>query len=350
MHRLFITFEALGDAVMRCGVLRELARDGRLDLAGKPYLGLYAEVPWIGRLLDARPLERRRHPWLDPLVPGRAELLAHLKAEAYDEIVCYERDARRGLRRWFASRLPGVPLRVIPHRAGRPAGHETEDGRRMLDGLGLAAPDFNPVPHLDLTPARLAEADALLAPLPGPVVCFQPGTALATVPWWDFKRQALGNPKAVPAATWATLATRLLTSGAAGTIACIGSPAERPLAEAIRALLPPDLAARVTLSTVGLSVPAMAAVVRRAALLVSIDTGPAHVAAAVGARVLVVFGPTDPARYAPRGPGVVRTLTHDVPCRPCHGTPAAKACRDNVCLRLLPAERLAAEALAMLRP
>jgi ADP-heptose:LPS heptosyltransferase len=46
------------------------------------------------------------------------------------------------------------------------------------------------------------------------------------------------------------------------------------------------------------------ALLRRAALIVSNDTGPAHLAAAVGARVLSVLGPTKPEQWAPWGPTV----------------------------------------------
>ena len=50
-------------------------------------------------------------------------------------------------------------------------------------------------------------------------------------------------------------------------------------------------------------------------VLVVGDTGVAHLAAALGTRAVTLFGPTDPALTAPRGPGVV--VRRAVPCAPC---------------------------------
>ena len=49
--------------------------------------------------------------------------------------------------------------------------------------------------------------------------------------------------------------------------------------------------------------------------LVAGDTGVSHLAAALGVPVVALFGPTDPALSAPRGPATV--LVHSVPCAPC---------------------------------
>jgi len=75
---------------------------------------------------------------------------------------------------------------------------------------------------------------------------------------------------------------------------------------------------------VGLSLPELAGALRRAAVLVSVDTGPAHFARALGVATVVVHGGTDPARSAPaRSVAVVG----DAPCRPCH----ASTCRPQGC-------------------
>lgn len=348
MKRLFLTFEALGDAVMRCGVLRALAAEAELDLAGKPFLSIYGDCPWVRRTVDASPLIRRRYRWPDVLVAGRRALTTDLQAAGYDEVICYERDADRGLRVWLQRHLPAVRIREIPRQRGRPAGHETDLVPVMLSGLGHPGA-CDPVPRIELSPTRLRQAADRLHALAGAhAVCIQPGSALATTPWWDLRRRRMGNPKALPSSTWSEVAANLLRTDAASGIVLLGSAGERGLAAAIRDGVPVGLRNRVHLDAVGLGVADMAALVRAAALLISVDTGPAHVAAAVGARVLVAFGPTDPARFAPRGPGEVRTIVHDIACRPCHGTPEAKRCRDNRCLRLLPPAILTAQVLAML--
>ncbi len=56
------------------------------------------------------------------------------------------------------------------------------------------------------------------------------------------------------------------------------------------------------------NVTGLIALVRRMALLVGGDTGPMHLAAALGVPLVALFGPTDPARNGPRGPGVATVL------------------------------------------
>jgi len=80
-------------------------------------------------------------------------------------------------------------------------------------------------------------------------------------------------------------------------------------------------------------------------LVIANDTGPVHMAAALGRPTLVVFGPTDPARTGPYGPGH-RVLTASVSCRPCY----SRRCRrpDTPCLSGVTPERVTEEARRML--
>lgn len=69
--------------------------------------------------------------------------------------------------------------------------------------------------------------------------------------------------------------------------------------------------------------------------LVSNDSGPAHLAASLGTKVLVLFGPTSPGLTAPRGSNV-RIIKSDVSCPvPCYNI----SCEDNECMKkILPRE------------
>jgi heptosyltransferase-2 len=61
----------------------------------------------------------------------------------------------------------------------------------------------------------------------------------------------------------------------------------------------------------------LAAILRRCNLLVSADTGPMHMASAVGTRVLALFGAADPGRTGPVGVGHKVIQSPTVPCVPC---------------------------------
>jgi ADP-heptose:LPS heptosyltransferase len=64
-------------------------------------------------------------------------------------------------------------------------------------------------------------------------------------------------------------------------------------------------------------VPVLASVIARLDLLLTVDTGPMHLASATGTPVVAIFGPSDPARYAPIGPRD-RVVRVDLPCSPCN--------------------------------
>jgi heptosyltransferase II len=84
------------------------------------------------------------------------------------------------------------------------------------------------------------------------------------------------------------------------------------------------------------SLPELAEVFRRSKLVVSNDSAPMHLAQAVGARTVSIFGPTDEAKYAPRGKGH-RTVRVELSCAPCEEA----QCRFNhECMQDLTSERV----------
>jgi lipopolysaccharide heptosyltransferase I len=81
-------------------------------------------------------------------------------------------------------------------------------------------------------------------------------------------------------------------------------------------------------------------------LVIGNDSGPIHMAAAVGVPVVGVFGPTDPGRTGPYGAGH-RAIVAESKCRPCH----RRTCRfvATECLEQVTAEQVLAAAGEVLR-
>jgi ADP-heptose:LPS heptosyltransferase len=87
----------------------------------------------------------------------------------------------------------------------------------------------------------------------------------------------------------------------------------------------------------------LAALLSAVRLLIGNDSGPKHLAAAVGTPTLTVYGPTDPRTWSPRGPAHL-ALQHEVTCGPCDRT----SCPDLRCLLSVSAGRMAAWAQSAL--
>lgn len=83
----------------------------------------------------------------------------------------------------------------------------------------------------------------------------------------------------------------------------------------------------------------LAALLSRACLFVGNDTGPLHLAAALGVRCVAVFGASDPLRNGPYGHGH-RVVTARLPCRPCWSTGCARG--DLACLEQVSAPEVLA--------
>jgi lipopolysaccharide heptosyltransferase II len=114
-------------------------------------------------------------------------------------------------------------------------------------------------------------------------------------------------------ARWAIVADRLAAQASARII-LTGGEAEIPLARAIEA----HMQARAVVMAGETRVGTLAALLERAALAVGPDSGPLHLAAAVGTPTVALFGPADPAEFRPWGPASRHlVLASDIGCRPC---------------------------------
>ena len=82
-----------------------------------------------------------------------------------------------------------------------------------------------------------------------------------------------------------------------------------------------------------MSLPETAAVLQSVEVAVTNDTGPMHMAAAVGTPLVAVFGPTSSVRYAPWCPEGECVILHDImPCNPCafHQYPMDAWCMESI--------------------
>ena len=140
-----------------------------------------------------------------------------------------------------------------------------------------------------------------------PVVGINPGAG------WETKRWG--------AERYSILADRLYEESGATVIWAWG-PGEKRLVEKIRWQMKNE-----SLIAPPTSVPELAALIRRLTLFVSGDTGPLHLAVALGVPTVSIFGPTDPKRNGPYGKGH-RILYHELDCSGCH----KRTCNNYRCL------------------
>lgn len=182
-----------------------------------------------------------------------------------------------------------------------PSVHQLRDYDRLLDSRGIA-PDMGP-PRLDVPAAAQERAEsalgaASLSGAGGSRVFLAPGAAFSWTKRWPPER-------------WGELAARLGEGGARPAL--VIGPGEEAIAAAAAA------ASGRPLPVLGADLdPAeLAGLLKRADVVVSNDSGPMHLAAAVGTPVVAIFGPTDPGRTGPTGVPS-RILDRYVFCSPCY--------------------------------
>ena len=272
---LVIRLGALGDMVMSFGpfaAIRAHHPGAEITLlTTRPFAALAEAAPWFDRVaIDERPA------WWN--LPG----LLRLRATLCGFDIAYDLQTS-GRSSWYFH-LAGRPnwsgiARGCSHpQAGsaRERLHTIERQRDQLERAGITA---FPLPDLSFL------TDRPVLPLPDRFALLVPGAS------------AHRPAKRWPAERYGALAAVLAGRGLTPVV--IGGPDEVPLAATIRAACPAalDLTARTALMDIF-------AIAARAALVVGNDTGPTHMAAAVGCPAIVLFShESDPAMTAPRGPG-----------------------------------------------
>jgi heptosyltransferase-2 len=309
----------IGDVVLSLGAVRDLRRNfprARLEVLARPWVAdLYRAVSEVDAVRVARGVRADADALRGAfdagvVLPNSFGTALTLRLAGLRERWGYATEGRRPL----LTRAPRVPERV----RGR---SQVYYYRAMLAGAGLhvsASPDVS----LRCPPdwAERARAERLLGTDEG-WVGVNPGAFYGTAKRWLPER-------------FAAVADTLAERGA--RVALVGGPAERAIGEAIAAQM--RAPARVLCGET--TVPELVGVLSRLRLLVTNDSGPMHLAAALGVPVVAVFGPTDWRETHPVGDGH-RLVREPVHCSPC----GLRECPiDHRCMRRVTVDRVLAEA------
>jgi heptosyltransferase-2 len=297
----------VGDAILTLPALEALDRRfprAEISLLGRSWVaGLFAGVAAVDRILAYESAGAHR------CLAGRWRLARALRRERFDLAILFPNSLDAALVPWLA-RIPrrlgtpsdgrGLllthPVRVVRGSAER---HQVFHYLGLVRALGA---DGDPTPRLAVAPTAAESVDRILAdagvPAGSAIIALNPGSVYGGAKRWPADRFAAAGD--------------LLVDRWNAQVVLVGSGGELPVLERVaramrrRAIV---LGGRTDLAE-------LAALLRRARLLLTNDTGAMHVAAAVDTPVVAVFGPTDADATGPRGLRC-RIVREPVACSPC---------------------------------
>jgi ADP-heptose:LPS heptosyltransferase len=280
-------------------------------------------------------------PWVDPWrrLPHESArvqaMIETIRDRQFDAAVIFTSFRQSSLPAAFLCYLADIPLRLaasrdapgslLTNRHYHPdrSMHEVERGLDLVGAVGLRTDEVDLV--LGVPPAARRQVDEWLATIGGrlstapvsPLVVVHPGCSMParTYPWQQFAE-----------------AIALLVDALGTTVVLTGVEEERELVGKIVDALPRHVRSSVHPTTGKLAFPEFCALIEAADLVVTNNTGPMHVAAAVKTPVVALFALTNPPEQW--GPWRVphRLLYQEVPCRLCY----SRVCpHDHECLRLV---------------
>lgn len=332
MKVLVVKIAAIGDLLMATPALRALKRDPRTAavhlLAGGSIAPLVRDHPDADKVIY---LDDRRVFHGGP-VARSAEVLRvalALRREKYDVGFNFHRDWRFNIILFLA----GCRRRIGFVRGGRKPRLLTEavavEGIKhhifhycdLLRPLGIFCLDFKMAFPLGAEALSAAAAKFLAPSGLDDFVVLAPGGA-ANV------KEEMGSRR-WPVENFSALAGLLLAAGQ--RVVLMGSGGDAGLSARVKADHPAvvDLSGRTTLAEA-------AAVLKRSRLLVCNDSGLMHLAAAVGARVVSIFGPTHPGEKKPINEGSVAVWKGEsMECSPCYTDGIFPHCDHMACMRAI---------------
>ncbi len=330
MKVLVVKIAAIGDLLMATPALRSLKHDPRVVavhlLAGRSIAAVVRDHPDVDRVIT---LDDRRifHGGLAVRISEVLRVSLMLRRERYDVGFNFHRDWRFNIILFLA----GCRRRVGFRRGRRRSLWLTEavavEGIKhhifhycdLVKTLGIFCLDFKMTFPLDDATQAAAAARFLAPENLDDYVALAPGGAANVKEEMESRRWPVEN--------FTALAGLLIGSGR--RVVLLGSGGDAAIAARIKAQQPGvvDLSDRTTLAEA-------AAILKRARLVVCNDSGLMHLAAAVGARVVALFGPTHPGEKKPLNEGSVAVWKGEgMECSPCYRDGVFPKCDHVDCLR-----------------
>lgn len=238
---------------------------------------------------------------------SKARIAGRLKSMKFDAVLLLPNSFSSAA----TARLAGIPIRcgydrdgrglLLTHKLDPPRRHHPHKGWAVVPAVDyylritrhlLAAIGVEPAsvpPRLELAVTDEQEAKAIEVLTSGRIAPDEPFALL---------NPGGNNPlKRWPVERFAAVAHHLIVRHRL-KVAINGSPAEADVVELIRHAIelnhPEDADSIAALPALGGTIGSLKAIVRRARLMITNDTGPRHLAAAFGTRCITLFGPTDP--------------------------------------------------------
>lgn len=297
-------------ALPAAALLRTALPDAHLAFAASPATaGLVSRCPYVDDVL-ALPFPAPNAPAASARWEQVVDTVAPLLAGQYDVALLLRPDDP-----WSGALVSraGVPVRVgfdqprtAPHLTDvlreRKDLHVADQGRVLgaaaLALLGHDAPPVRSERCLQLTLEDMAEADSGVRVTGAAPIVLHPGSG------WTLKNW--------PASRWAELAVALHARHRITSLV-LGSPDDAAVVAAVV-----DASRGAAVAGAQLSLPGVAALHARSRLVITTDSGAAHLAAMMGAAVVALYGPGDPVSYRPPcPPGRLRVVRVGLDCSPC---------------------------------
>jgi ADP-heptose:LPS heptosyltransferase len=312
VHPIVIWFGRVGDMILLSALLDVLQRryGGRCHVIGAGCwpAQIYATHPAVGRVSC---LHRYTAFLFDP---AWWRALRALRASRTDPVYVCEYDPRKLARIRRLLSLSGTDAARCLFITGGAAQASNVGAAHWVDRLmsfgrltpaAFSAADYpwpspppRGAPYLEVTAAARAQCEAWLDAhswSARPLVLVQPGNRRTMR--GRRLRLSLEDDKAWPLERWAALLQQIHARMPQAVIVLCGAPRESLLLSWIAAA-----AALPAVATVAWPLPGLFALCTRAHSMISVDTGPAHAAAALSLPLVVLFGGHSPAQWLPRSP------------------------------------------------